>query len=136
MSTSWVLDTNVIVSGILNPHGYPGRLFDAVLNGSLRLTLDDRILVEYRQVLSRPRFAISSDELQAIIALLLRQDLVTPPPLTVNLPDMDDLPFLETACLATDNTLVTGNAGHYPRNKRMGVQILTPAEAWKKFIGI
>jgi uncharacterized protein len=131
---SWVLDTNVIVSGILNPHGYPGRLLDAILNGSLRLTLDDRILVEYRDVLSRPRFGISSDELQAIMAKLLRQDLVTPTALAIDLPDPDDLPFLEAACLATDKTLVTGNARHYPPSRRAGVQVLAPVQAWNKLV--
>ena len=129
---SWVLDTNVIVSGVLNPHGYPGRLVDAIIAGTLRLTLDDRILTEYREVLARPKFGISRAQLEAILSLFLRQDLVTPQPLTIDLPDPDDLPFLEPAQLATDKTLVTGNAKHFPKAKRRGATILSPAQAWQK----
>ena len=129
---SWVLDTNVIVSGVLNPHGYPGRLVDAIIAGTLRLTLDDRILTEYREVLARPKFGIPRAQLEAVLSLFLRQDVVTPQPLTTDLPDPDDLPFLEAAQLATDKTLVTGNAKHFPKPKRRGATILSPAQAWQK----
>ena len=52
-----VLDTNVLVSGIINPHGPPGRIVDLLRAGELRLAVDDRILSEYTDVLRRPRLA-------------------------------------------------------------------------------
>ena len=52
----WVLDTNVLVSGLLNPSGHPGRLIDAVLSGHLLLAIDDRIFAEYSKVLKRLKF--------------------------------------------------------------------------------
>ena len=55
----WVLDTNVLVSGLLSPFGPPGRLVDALLARRLRLAFDDRIELEYREILARPRFGIS-----------------------------------------------------------------------------
>ena len=134
MRKSWVLDTNVIVSGILTPHGHPGRLFDAVLQGTLRLTVDDRILIECREVLSRPRFAIAPERLEALIALFMRQDVIVPERLKVDLPDPDDLPFLEAARCATDGILVTGNSRHYPRARQHGVTLLTPAQAWNRLV--
>lgn len=136
IGASWVLDTNVIVSGILNPHGYPGKLVDAVFSGLLRLTLDDRILLEYRQVLSRPRFKIAPEQLAAIMTLFMRQDVVTPAPLGVKLPDPDDLPFLECAKFAIDGVLVTGNTKHYLRAARHGVMIVTPTQAWRRLVDI
>ena len=42
---TWVLDTNVIVSGLLVAAGFSGRLLDAVLTGRLSLAYDDRIEV-------------------------------------------------------------------------------------------
>ena len=54
-----VVDTNVIVSGILNPHGPPGRVVDALLSGNNSALHDDRILSEYREVLLRPTFGFS-----------------------------------------------------------------------------
>jgi putative PIN family toxin of toxin-antitoxin system len=131
---SWVLDTNVIVSGILTPYGHSGRLFDAVLQGTLRLTVDDRILVEYREVLSRPRFGIVPERLESLIALFMLQDVIVPEPLNVDLPDPDDLPFLEAARRATDGVLVTGNVRHYPRSRQQGITLLTPARAWNRFV--
>ncbi len=48
-----VADTNVLVSALLNPHGSPARVLDAILAGAHTLAIDDRILDEYREVLSR-----------------------------------------------------------------------------------
>jgi hypothetical protein len=39
-----VLDTNVLVSTLLNSFGVPGRVLDLVLAGELTVTHDDRIL--------------------------------------------------------------------------------------------
>ncbi len=130
---SWVLDTNVLVSGLLNAHGFPGRLVDAVLAGALRITFDDRIEREYREVLSRPKFAISAALREAILLELKNQDAVFAAGGPArSLPDVDDLPFLEVAVFATDRVLVTGNVKHYPRSSREGTIVLSPAEAWKR----
>ena len=53
----WVLDTNVLVSGLLNPSGHPGRFLNAVPSGHLIMALDDRIHAEYSAV-----FILSSYE--------------------------------------------------------------------------
>lgn len=54
----WVIDTNVLVSGLLSPFGPPGRLVDALQTRRLQLAVDDRIEVEYRDVLARSRLAL------------------------------------------------------------------------------
>ncbi len=128
---SWVLDTNVIVSGLLVAGGFSGRLIDAILGGLLRMTYDDRIEFEYREVLSRPHFSISPARREAFLDELKNQDFVTAMLWTGKYPsDMDDLPFLEVALEATDQRLVTGNIKHYPYSCRQTVEILTPREAW------
>jgi len=132
---SWVLDTNVLVSGLLQPSGPPGRLVDLVVSGGLRLTVDDRIIAEYCEVLARPKFGITRAQQEAIQALLMEQDLVGAPALAVELPDPDDLPFLEAAALANDKILVTGNPKHFPASQRHGVRLLSPREAWTRCVG-
>lgn len=128
---SWVLDTNVVVSGLLSARGPPARLVDAILAGNLRLTWSDRISAEYREVLARPGFAITDARREAFLALLTIGDLVAPAPWAHGrLPDPDDLPFLEAALHATDQVLVTGNARHFPSSCRGPVKVLTPTEAW------
>ncbi len=130
---SWVLDTNVVVSGLLSPHGPPARLVDALLAGDLRLTWTDGIATEYHEVLARPRLAIPSVRREAFLTLLSIGDHVAPSAWFHAQPsDPDDLPFLEAAMHATDRVLVTGNLRHFPSVCRGTVQILTPAEAWRR----
>ena len=134
MNQSWVFDTNVVVSGLLTTNGFSARLIDAVLAGLLRMAYDDRIEAEYREVLVRPKLRISSIRREAFLDELRNQDRVTAMPwVGVNLPDQDDLPFLETASHATNQILVTGNTKHYPRQCRRTVKIFTPHEAWDEF---
>ena len=48
-----VIDTNVLVSGLIRSDGPRGRIVDLMLAGLLSLVADDRILAEYRNVLRR-----------------------------------------------------------------------------------
>jgi predicted nucleic acid-binding protein len=41
-----VLDTNVIVSALLNSHGVPAQILGLVLNGTIKIIYDNRILEE------------------------------------------------------------------------------------------
>jgi len=123
-----VLDTNVLVSALLSPFGPPARVLDLVLTGDLNLAYDDRLLAEYRQVLARPRFGFDPDDVAALLSYLEEEGVpVTTRPLPVELPDMDDLPFLEVAA-TIGAILVTGNRAHFPENACGEVQVLTPAE--------
>ncbi|PYQ32664.1 MAG: putative toxin-antitoxin system toxin component, PIN family, partial [Acidobacteria bacterium] len=65
-----VLDTNVIVSGLLNPEGNPGRIVDLVLAGEVTLLVDDRILGEYRTVLRRRKFGFDPADISDFLDLL------------------------------------------------------------------
>jgi len=126
----FVLDTDVLVSGALSPHGPPGRLVDLVLAGDLLLVVDDRLLSEYAEVLRRPRLALPAREVEALVRHLREvSEPVTARPLSVTLPDADDLPFLEVAA-AGAATLVTGNPRHFrPVRGRHDVRVLSPRQA-------
>jgi putative PIN family toxin of toxin-antitoxin system len=126
-----VLDTNVLVSGLLSPHGAPGRVLDAVLAGTHVLLLDDRIRSEYAEVLGRRRFGFASDDVAVLLrGLESRGESVTAPPLSLVLPDADDLPFLEVAAAGRADRLVTGNPRHFAaaaRRLRPGT-VVSPAQ--------
>lgn len=51
-----ILDTNVIVSALLSPHGKPAYVFNRFIEGDFTLCADERILEEYYAVLSRKKF--------------------------------------------------------------------------------
>ena len=63
-----VLDTNVLVSGLLNPNGTPGRILDLILGRYLTLLYDDRIIGEYSDVLARPQLDIAEHQSVAILS--------------------------------------------------------------------
>lgn len=50
-----VLDTNVLVSGLLQSFGNPGRIVALALSEALVVCHDEQILAEYAEVLARPR---------------------------------------------------------------------------------
>ena len=130
---TWVLDTNVVVSGLLCAHGHPAGLLDALLDDRLRLAFDDRIEAEYREVLARPRLAIPAERREAFLMLLTIQQAVSARPWRgLPLPDPDDQPFLEVAVETVDRTLVTGNLRHFPVSARGLVTVLCPREAWER----
>jgi len=118
----------VIVSGLLNPSGAPGRILDLLALKRLTLLYDDRIFAEYRQVLLRSRFAFDPADVQALLDFIRHDgELVVTEPLGLNLPDRDDLPFLEVAVHATAEALITGNERHFAAGAVCGVPICTPA---------
>lgn len=131
-STSlWVLDTNVLVTGLISAKGPPGRLIDAVLARRLQIAFDDRILEEYKAVLASPKFQFKPADVTAFWEILpFQRHLVAMPVEDLQASDPDDTKFLEVATATESKTLVTGNARHYPEKSRGDVVILTPAEAF------
>lgn len=122
-----VLDTNVLVSALINSFGAPGRVLDLTLAGELTVTYDDRIMTEWRDVLHRKKFGFARRDVETLLELFEGEGLtVNAPPLGVDLPDMDDAPFLEVAHRA-GAILITGNLKHYPPEMRHGVEVTEPA---------
>ena len=131
---SIVLDTNVMVSGLLRPAGPPGKVLDLVVGGAIRVALDERIFAEYCDVLDRPEFAFSPSRILELTDFLWRAGArIQPARLDLLMPDPDDTKFLEVAVGAKASALVTGNVRHYPPRQRHGVRVVTPREwlsAW------
>ena len=124
-----VLDTNVLVSGLLTPLGPSGQIVRMVFSGNLTLFLDARILSEYREVLHRPKFCINKDHVENLLEFLIHFGrFVSGSPLTNRLPEPDDEPFLEVAFAANAKALVTGNSSHYPILSREDIKLFSPSE--------
>ena len=125
-----VFDTNVLVSGILSPHGPPGMLVNWIQAGSVRAVLDERCLTEYDEVLKRPELGLPSAEIDIFLARLQKSARLVeigPAEVVLGLPDPDDAPFLECA-ISGACPLVTGNVRHFPRKLARGIEVLSPAE--------
>lgn len=62
-----VLDTNVLVSGMLNVKGSPGKVLDLVLANQIQIAYDNRILGEYEEVFARPELRLDQNKIVGVI---------------------------------------------------------------------
>jgi len=120
-----VLDTNVLVSGLLSPHGAPAKILNLVINGDVGLILDARIYNEYSDVLHRKKFSFPEDAVNEIISFIRREGMfISPVPVICTVPDPGDLPFIEVS-LHANVPVVTGNIRHFNGS---GAIVMTPVQ--------
>jgi len=131
-----VVDTNVLVSGLIRSDGFPGRILEAVRTGRLVLCVDSRILDEYQSVMLREKFSsyFQENEVHELMDFFMQAThRVQPDFLIDGIPDPSDAPFLETAAAATV-PLVTGNTKHYPVETRHGVEVCDPRTFCQRYL--
>lgn len=126
-----VLDTNVLVSGLMLPQSTPGKIVSAWKSGGFGLVLSEPMLEEISRVLSYPkivkRLGWDGAKVARFIDLLrFNADIVEIGGTLAQVPDdPDDAPILATLMVSHADYLVTGDedllnlAANYP--------ILTPA---------
>jgi putative PIN family toxin of toxin-antitoxin system len=124
-----VIDTNVLVSALISPSGNEALLLLAVKQGLVRPCFSRAVLKEYSEVLARPKFAFSQDEITALIDLLqLQGELVRPARLSGISPDPKDDEFMACALTARADFIVTGNKKDFPRNQLGVTQVVSAGE--------
>ncbi len=120
-----VLDTNIIVSALLQPLGPPVQVFVLALDGSIHLCVSGQIYAEYEEVISRPRFERSESSITGALDAIREKALWVKPSETVRAcSDADDDIFLECAQGARADYLVTGNLKHFPASWQ-GTQVIS-----------
>jgi putative PIN family toxin of toxin-antitoxin system len=124
-----VVDTNVLVAGLLSPFGTCAKIVRMISSGELTLYLDARILSEYNEVLCRPKFRFDIDRVVALLEHIeYRGQIMSASPLSRPLPDPADEPFLEIAVAGRAVCLVTGNRAHFPSKLCQGVPVFSPGD--------
>jgi putative PIN family toxin of toxin-antitoxin system len=119
-----VLDTNVLASALMTPSGNPASVYKMFLNSEVVLVYSEEIMLEYEDVLYRPRLKIPAEDADTILEAIRQYgELVAPSPSTVALADEDDRVFYDAARTA-GAYLITGNMRHYPASSF----IFTPKE--------
>jgi len=115
-----VIDTNVIVASLKTRHHDSAtvRVMDAVYSGQVTPLVNDAILAEYKEVLSRTHLKLDLAKCEYIVAFIADlAERFNPVPAEASMPDEDDRVFFEIALAGqgiADTHLVTGNAKHYP----------------------
>jgi len=111
-----VLDTNVLVSGLINIAGIPAQIVNLLLNGQLTILYDSRIFKEYEEVLVRKKFGFKKSIINTIMDYIKNEgEYIAAEPTTRVFRDKDDKMFYEVANTAKALCLVTGNKDHYPK---------------------
>lgn len=129
-----VLDTNVLISGILFG-GKPRLALDLVISGLIDCSLSIAILDELKDGLQRPKFGFSPDacfhiveELHGVcdlISVSISFDMIRSDP--------DDNRVLECAVEARAHFIVSGDSHLLDLGKFEKIRILSPAEYLKEF---
>ncbi|MBQ2726246.1 MAG: putative toxin-antitoxin system toxin component, PIN family [Clostridia bacterium] len=113
-----VIDTNVLISAMLKWNSVPGNVLEFTFSGTIVPVLNEHIVREYREVLSRPKFKFPKDIIDTIVSEIERLGIyIDAPELEVELPDPKDRVFYEVVMEernTEDAYLVTGNLKHFP----------------------
>jgi len=122
-----VVDTNVIVSALLNPGRQADRVLETMRLRGDRVLYDARIEREYREVLARPKFkSIDPARAQHLLASLIDpgETVQVTEPYSSEMADPDDRCFVEVAIAGKADVLLTGNGRDYPTG--LGFEVLDP----------
>lgn len=110
-----VLDTNVLISGLLNPDGNPAVILGLIINGKIKLIYDNRILSEYKDVLYRKKFGFKAKWIEPLIDFIRNEgEFIIADPIAGSFKDPDDKKFYEVAKAAEVEYIITGNIVHFP----------------------
>ena len=113
-----VIDTNVLVSAVLKYNSISGTVIEFAFNGKIVPVLNNEIELEYRNVLLRPKFHLTTDIVDDIINEFKQKGLyINENHIDIDLPDPKDVVFYEVVMEQRESTqswLVTGNIKHFP----------------------
>jgi putative PIN family toxin of toxin-antitoxin system len=121
-----VLDTNILVSALLQPQGLPARTFLMTLAGTTaQLCVSGDIYAEYEEVMRRAKFNRSEAAIETALRAIRQNGFWVKASEKMHAcSDPDDDIFLECALAARAHYIVTGNLKHFPA-KWADAQIVT-----------
>jgi putative PIN family toxin of toxin-antitoxin system len=111
-----VLDTNVVVSALINVSGIPGRILALVLNGRIKVLYDNRIIFEYIDVLSRKEFGFNKETINDMMDYFRHDgEFINSEYSNIKFIDETDKKFYEVFKSGEAQYLITGNIKHFPQ---------------------
>ena len=133
MKSKFVLPMNmlialVFISALLKIESYPGTILKEIFNERFVLLINQEIWNEYREVMSRPKFAFSANMIDEFMEILEQYSLyVNEKKCDLKFNDIKDKVFYEvykTKVHPGEVYLITGNMKHFPVEKN----IMSPKE--------
>lgn len=110
-----VLDTNVVVSALLNPARPMASILDLAAHRRFRCYVSKEILDEYGEVLGRAHLGLDERKVARAMERLKRSAVLVTPRRQLHVcTDADDDKILDCALEARADYVVTGNVRHFP----------------------
>lgn len=119
MSAFFIIDTNVVVAGLLTAHADSpvARILDGMLSARFACVVSEALLAEYRAVLLRPKLCklhgLSEQEVDTILTDIARHAIVMTPAIDAKVisiaPDPGDQFLWNLLYARSDLVLVTGD---------------------------
>ena len=128
-----VLDSNIILSGIVYPSSAPWKILDIAKDGSFKFCFSQFIILEVKRNLTR-KFGYSEKIAERAISELIENGIILEPKETIKTIKADDSDnrILECALAAKADYLVTGDKKHIlPLGKIDGCKIVSAKEFLK-----
>ena len=122
-----VIDTNVIVSALLthNLGVATAKVLDSIAKGDITCVYNEDILMEYREVLHRPKFKFPERKIDSLLTFITQKGIHSDRvPFDGAMPDEKDRPFYEVSLSVEDSFPVTGNIKHFPVTPK----VVTPSQ--------
>ncbi len=135
MSPFFIIDTNVVVAGLLTAHADSpvARILDGMLRAAFPFVVSEALLAEYHAVLVRPRIAalhaLSADEVEILLTDIARHAIVLPAgtaTAVTRAPDAGDQLLWDLLATRADLILVTGDK-LLLQDPAMGHRVMLPA---------
>jgi len=129
-----VLDTNVIVSGVIADQGVPFQILKSWEKGELVVIVSEPILQEVDQVLRYPRIKdkrhLTERDIRNVLRSLRRNGLSTPAETGIEaIPeDPEDNKFIIAAVEGEADYIVSGNSHLRDLKSYRGIKIVSPSE--------
>ena len=131
-----VIDTNVLVSSLIQ-RSYPYLIVNRlVIAGKIQLCVSEQLMAEYCEVLARPKFAAFHDffiRAKALLAYIETNAVMYVPQISLRLmKDTDDDMILELADEADADFIITGNTTDFSFPTYRQTRIITPRIYWEE----
>jgi len=129
-----VLDTNVIISGMIMDHNAPFEILKAFEKGKLALIVSEPILEEVNRVLNYPRIKekrhLSQQKIHRIMKALKTYGVITPAKLKIDAvpQDPEDNKFICAAIEGKAEYIVSGDRHLTELVSYHGIRIVSPSE--------
>jgi len=128
-----VVDTNILISGVIKPERATGEILRRLRDGEFALLYTEPLLVEFAEVINRPRirqkYSLGSEDIETVLALiLLRGEPIDPTRRVEICRDPKDNMILEAAVAGQANMITSGDFDLLSLREFEGMPIISSAE--------